>query len=278
MVGSQKGYTLDSVKEDVKSFFQDNNHWAYQYGDKATSCHRDSVFYKKQLQVIFEDSYPHDIVGKAVNELIDQGFLKERPRHFGRSMHAIFVSRSNVRYTANQIKEKTKIMERFSDDEVNDGAGRHAEDLFTHMFEKNQFEIIARNTNTFRNKTWTKSEKNLDFIIEKDEINYGVEVRNRFDYMDQTEFEEKLDMCQFLGLLPMFPLRCPSPQQHAMMQNVDGLALKFKTRVFPPGFQKLVTEIWNHFRLPVNIWGSISPRVEKVFLDYHLREKQKIDN
>ncbi len=81
MVTRETRYSLESVKQDVKSFFQGDNHWAYQYGSKATSCSKDSVFYKKQIQVIFEDrypnyvgGYPHDVTGKAVNELIDDGF------------------------------------------------------------------------------------------------------------------------------------------------------------------------------------------------------------
>ena len=269
MVTRETRYSLDSVKQEVVSFFTNDNHWAYQYGSKATSCGKDSVFYKKQIQVIFEDQYPHDVTGKAVNELITDKFLKAEPRAFGENMHAIFVYRYNVRYTAMTIKMKTKILERFSDDEVNDGVGKYGEILFSHMFTKNQFKIVGRHTNRFGKKVWKRSKKNLDFIIQKDEINYGVEVRNRFDYMKQDEFEEKLKMCEFLGLLPLFPLRCPSELQYAQMKDCGGLALKFKTRIFPPGFQGLVTDIWNNFRLPVYIWEEIRPPVEAVFLNYH---------
>jgi len=87
--------------------------------------------------------------------------------------------------------------------------------------------------------------------------------------MPQDEFEEKLDMCQFFGILPVFPLRYPSPQQYALMEAVNGLALTFKTRIFPPGNQRLLTEIWNHFRLPVNFWDEIRQPIENLFLNYH---------
>ena len=269
MATNRGRYSLDSVKEDVKSFFQNDAHWAYDYGSKATSCGKDSVYYKKQIQVIFEERYPHDVVGKAVNELIDHEFLKDEPRDFGNNMHAIFVCRRNLRYTASQIKRKIKIMERFSDDELNDGVGKYAEILFHHMFTKNQFRIVDRDANRFQGKVWNKSSRDLDFIIQKDGINYGVEIKNTFDYMPEDEFEEKLDMCQFLGLLPVFPVRCPSPQQYELMKEIGGLALKFKTRVFPPGNQNLITQIWNHFRLPVNIWEEILPPIEAIFLGYH---------
>lgn len=269
MVSGKNIYTLTSVKQDVKSFFLDDNHWAYQFGSASTSCNKDSVFYKKQIQVIFEDRYPHDITGKAVNELIYEKFLKSAPRTFEKNMKTIFVSRQNLRYTALKIKEKIHIMERFSDDELNDGVGKYAEILFSHMFEKNQFQIIGRNTKTFRGRTWHKSSKDLDFIIERDGISYGVEIKNRFDYMRYYEFQDKLEMCQFLGLLPVFPLRCPSPHQFELMKETGGLALKFKSRVFPPGNQKLVTDIWNHLRLPVTIWEAIPKPIERIFLTHH---------
>ena len=99
MVPRETRYSLDSVKQDVISFFTNDGHWAYQYGSKATACDKDSVFYKKQTQILFEEAYPHDVTGKAVNELIEDKFLKAETRAFGKNMHAIFVYRHNVRYT-----------------------------------------------------------------------------------------------------------------------------------------------------------------------------------
>jgi hypothetical protein len=87
--------------------------------------------------------------------------------------------------------------------------------------------------------------------------------------MREDEFEEKLEMCKFLNIIPMFPLRCPSDQQYALMQAVGGLALKFKTRIFPPGNEKFVSSIWHYFRLPVFVWGGIPINIERIFLRFH---------
>ena len=272
MVRSEKRYSLDDVKQDVESFFLDDNHWAYQYGSKATSCNKDSVFYGKQIQVIFEERYPHDITSKAVKELAEQDkFLKTVPSVFGKykNIPIIFVCRRDIRYTSNEIKGKIVIIDKFSDSSVNDGVGKYAEILFNHVFAKNQFKIIGKHTTTFRGKTWSKSSRNLDFIIERDGIGYGGEIKNTFDYIPYAEFLDKLDMCQFLGLLPVFPVRYASPQQYALMKEVGGMALTFKTRIFPPGNQPLVTDIWNHFRLPVSIWEEILPPIQNRFLNYH---------
>lgn len=108
MVTRETRYSLDTVKQDVVSFFTNDNHRAYQYGSKPISCSKDSVFYKKQIQVIFEDLYPHDVTGKAVNELIEDKFLKAEPRTFRENMHVIFVYRHNVRYISREIKRESR--------------------------------------------------------------------------------------------------------------------------------------------------------------------------
>ncbi len=262
-------FSLKSVKEDLKSFFQDDSHIAYSYGNKARSCDCNSLFYKKQIQVLFEDYYPHDFTGKAINELIAEKFLKDIKSTFGNNIPIIFVCKKIKRYVAFETKERIKIVEKFSDDEMNDGCGKQAESLFSHMFEKNQFKVVDKETNSYKKKKWTKSKKDLDFIIQKDGITYGVEIKNTFDYMPQKEFDEKIEMCQYLGIIPIFPVRYASPQQLSIMQAVNGLALIFKTRIFPPGNQKLVTEIWNYFRLPVNVWYEISKPVENNLLYFH---------
>lgn len=87
--------------------------------------------------------------------------------------------------------------------------------------------------------------------------------------MPAAEFAEKLRMCEFLGLVPLFPLRCPSDEHFALMQRIGGLALKFKSRVFPPGTRELVADIWNHFRFPVTIWESFPPNLERQLLNFH---------
>lgn len=87
--------------------------------------------------------------------------------------------------------------------------------------------------------------------------------------MPAAEFAEKLRMCECLGLVPSFPLRCPSNEQSALMKRIGGLALKFKSRIFPPGTRDLVADIWNHFRLPVTIWESFPPNLERQLLNFH---------
>jgi hypothetical protein len=190
MATQRTRYDLNDVKSDLKSFFKDNEHRAFSYGTKATDCNCDSVFYKKQIQVIFEDYYPHDVIGKAVNELIKEKYLYKEPRKIGKgkNISIIFIHNKKYRYVSTEIKQKIAIVEKFSDDDLNDGCGKQCEALFNHLFEKHQFNILGRNINKFRRKEWEYSDKDLDFIIEKDGHTYGIEIKNTFDYMPQDEF------------------------------------------------------------------------------------------
>ncbi len=145
--------------------------------------------------------------------------------------------------------------------------------LFGFMYRLNGFTVVARHVNQYDGTRWLKEEgPDLDFVIEKDTITYGVEIKNTFDYMPPDEFQEKIDLCKRHGIVPLFPLRCPSDRQFETMQSVNGLALKFKARIFPPGQEHLVRDIWSYMRLPVTVWHEIPLRVEKQFKAFHDRQ------
>ena len=73
---ANKQYTAEEVKEDVKALFTENNHWVYQYGSPTPQRNCDSPYYKQQIKILFEDKYPQDVTGKAVDALLKDGFLK----------------------------------------------------------------------------------------------------------------------------------------------------------------------------------------------------------
>ena len=81
-------YSDEQIKEDIKSFFQNPDHWVYSYG-KADDCNPDSPYHRKQLEVLFEDRYFHWVTHRVVNDLIDENFLKEEVRrtHWGAVSH-----------------------------------------------------------------------------------------------------------------------------------------------------------------------------------------------
>lgn len=271
----RRRYSDKEVQEDVKSFFLDVDHWAYQYGDRTPLCNPDSPYHRKQIEVLFESKYQHWVTDRAVSSLIDEHFLRER-RYQLPEFELYFVYRYNLRRIAREINKRIKIVRQYSVPSVSDATGDQAEIWAQHLFRSNSFRIVGRNTKEYKSKEWTKTNHNLDFIIEKDGISYGVEVKNKFPYLDDDIFDIKLEICSHLGVIPLFVFRTASESQIGKVSNQNGRILIFKTKVFPPGYRQLVNDIWNNMRLPVFIWKEIPSNVERLFLRCHADIKKQV--
>jgi hypothetical protein len=231
--------TNEGVKEDIRSFFTDPTHWAYQYGTPTPGCNPNSPYHRKQIEVIFEDKYFHWLTNRLIDELVGEGFLKME-----KTRTAHFVYRSDIRYIRREISKRTKIIERYANSVITKAVGGYAEMLFSFMFRVNGFKIVGENTNTYGGLKWEETEHDLDFIVEKDSIAYGVEVKNTLDYMERDEFEAKLRICEYLGLVPLWILRNAPAVQFKQMKPCNGFILKFKAQIYPPGQEPLVRDMW----------------------------------
>lgn len=263
-----KKYPDEEIKEDIRSFFLDPDHWVYKYGTPS-ECGPDSPYYKRQIEVLFEDKYFHWVTHRIVDELLKEGFLKEIRVPLKTGSEAIFVIRHGVRYYKRGINKSVKLIEWYSDPKVNEARGRWCEHLVEFMFYRLRFEIIDRNSNKFGNRVWTQTNHDLDFIVEKDGIAYGVEVKNTLPYMERDEFDIKLKICNHLGLVPLWILRNAPATQFSQMSASGGFILKFKSQIYPLGFEDKVAEIWKTMRLPVAVWERFDERFERLILRFH---------
>ena len=158
---------------------------------------------------------------------------------------------------------------RYSAPDVSEATGDQAEFWFHFLFKSNSFNIVGKHTREYRGITWTKTGHDLDFIIDKDGIAYGVEVRNKFPYIDDDELDTKLQICAYFGIKPLFPFRTAPYSQIEKVKNQGGRILIFRSKIFPPGYRQLVNTMWNTMRLPVSIWTNTPPRIEQIFIQYH---------
>ena len=263
-------FSDEAVKEDVRDFFTNPDHFLYQkWGEKANHRRMEDIYHKKQIQVLFERrDYWHWVTDRAITTLLEEGFLKEV-----RTDNTIFVMRSDVRYYKQKIKERMKLISRYSDPYISRGYGVYAEDLFRMTLEIEGFHTLSKNTNEYDNSIWVETDHNLDFIIEKEEIVYGAEVKNTLDYMEKEEFNIKLEMCEYFGIIPLWILRNAPGLQFMAMKLRGGFIMRFGTQFYPPGFRSLVRDIWNIMRLPVNVWRSIPEKIINVFLNFHSQQE-----
>ncbi len=263
-------FTNADVKEDLRLFFQDPHHWAYRYGSPTPRCTPNSPYHKMQIEAIFEDRYFHWVTNRAVDELVRDGFLK-----LVKTDVAHFVYRSDVRYIRRELNRRYKIIKRYSDPVVTRAVGEYAEMLFSFVFQVNGFKIIGENTNEYRGVVWDRSKHDLDLIVEKDSITYGVEIKNTLSYMEEDEFAAKLEMCKYLGLVPLWILRNAPHIQFWRMKPQNGFILKFKAQVYPPGQEPLVRDIWENMRMPASVWKKVPEKSTWLLLNQHERRISK---
>jgi hypothetical protein len=256
-------YRDEDIQRDIKSFFQDEHHWAYEYGGPSR-CGTNSPYHRKQIELLFEERYPHWATHRNVDFLIQDGFLKEKDERIAK-----FVYRSDIRYIQREINRRKKIILRYSDTSFDRAIGRYAEMLFGFMFRLNSFKIIGRHANEYKGKQWQKTKHDFDFIIEKDGVAYGVEIKNTLPYMEREESDVKLEMCECLNLVPLWILRNAPGVQFEQMKAVNGFILKFKSWIIPLGQEPLARDIWDLMRLPVAIWEETPKRLENIFLRQH---------
>ncbi len=267
-------YKAEEAREDLRDFFQNPDHWVFEYGSPS-ECKPEDPYYLNQLSVLFENKYFHWVTHRAIYELVAEGFLKKVVGKF-KYGKAFFVRRADVRYYKRRVKELVEVINFYSDPEITRGCGEYAESLFELTLKANGFEIIDRHTNSFGRKRWTETNHNLDLIIERDGIAYGSEIKNTMPYIPRDEFEIKmLEMCDHLGLRPLCICRNAPKSLFPEMTARKGFFWLFKTQIYPPGFYGKTAWIWQKARLPVMVWKGIPDNVQKLFLDWHRQQISK---
>ncbi|MEE9377386.1 MAG: hypothetical protein V3V33_05045 [Candidatus Lokiarchaeia archaeon] len=268
---------IKSAKKDILSFFYDDErkHWIYKYRDNLKSnVDGRKVFYLQQLKVLFENEYSHWNTGIALNELVGEGQLIKWNEYITvgtkkKKRKLSLFRRPDVRY---YIKNAKTILEhnKSFDTDFGKTTGKWAEFLTEHMFLKFGFKIIDSHTNKFKNQEWKKTKNNLDFIVSKDDLYYGVEVKNRFEYITEEEFEIKMfGICKHLNLIPMCVFRMAPRAFTYKLYKIGGFTLIYKRKVLPIGFEKYARKIWEDTLLPIQASNFLSEKAERLFLKWH---------
>jgi len=147
--------------------------------------------------------------------------------------------------------------------------GEQAEVLFLNSFYRQDFKLISEDSNEFNGKKWTKTNHNLDFIIEKDNRIYGCEVKNTFDYINHNELEIKLEICDYLQIIPLFIMRYSPKTYNYEIIKKQGYALIFETQIYPFGQEPFVKKIRETLNLPVICSRAIPEGIINRFMRWH---------
>jgi hypothetical protein len=224
------------------------------------------VFYERQLQVLLEDRYFHWITSKALRELVGEGRLRTEIVDLGfeaDSAGAIYPGDWNM---GANVRFFWGVRNRY----------RQAEMLFDAALPKAGFLPIGENVNEYRGKKWTRSGHNLDRIFERDGVGYGAEIKNRLRYIDSSTLKVKLEMCEVLGLKPLFIARMmPKIYNYEVIHNRGGYDLLFKYQLYPFHMVEFAATLRDQLGLPVDCPSAVQRGTIDRFLRWHLGELRK---
>jgi len=213
--------------------------------------HNDQVFYSRQLEVRYEKEYFHWITNRALRDL-EGGLIKSEPRPLGTGGSVKLYWHRGNRYYERKAKRVVALIEEYSEANFTEALGRHGEVMVESGFARNQFVILGTSTNEFNDRKWTQTEHNLDYILTRDSVVYGIEVKNTLPYIPKDELDIKIKMCQYLDILPVFVVRMlPASWTYELWQK-GGFALIIGYQLYPWGYKEFAERIKKELGLPVD--------------------------
>lgn len=166
----------------------------------------ENVYYARQIEIWLESVFFHWITARALSELKNEGKIQAIAEEVGKNK-VNFYCPKRYRYPRRQIRSIKELIAEFSDPEFTRAVGHHGEMLVESGFARTGFRISQQKVRAVDGVTWTETKHDLDFLVERDGVRYGVEVKNQLGYIDLTEFQIKRAMCEHFGIKPMFITR-----------------------------------------------------------------------
>ncbi len=233
-----------------------------------------NVYYGRQLEVALEREFFHWITKKALNELAQEGsinFAEERTDLY--TAHFYWPVRH--RYPRRQIRQTLALIHEFSDPVFTRALGHYGEVLADAGFARIGFRIRQAKVTQVDGRQWPDSKHDLDRLIERDGVRYGVEIKNQLGYIDQTEFEIKLRMSAYFGVRPMFIARMMPKNYIDAVRRAGGFCLILANQHYPLLSEQLAKRVREVLGLPVLCIRALPDTTLSRFEDWHVRELAK---
>ena len=252
----------------ITDLFEKEAYWEIErffYENKA------SVFYGRQLEVLFEDRYFHWVTNRTLRLLVEQRIIVSETRQLKWGGNVTLYWQGSFRYYKREAQKVIDIVERYSIDKVGSSIGHYGELLVVEGFAKIRFLLLGRNVSVLEDKKWEYSGHNLDMVVERDGVRYGVEVKNTLRYMDKGEFEAKIKMCKYFGVRPVFVVRMLPKSWVQFLIREGGFALILKYQLYPEILDDLALSMKTYLRLPVDTPKSLYDGTMKRFENWHMK-------
>lgn len=214
--------------------------------------HPENVFYSRQLEVLFEREFFHWVTNRALRALVKEGKIATETRKLDIGSEIKLVWNRKFRFYKRAAAQVYDLVNRYSSAASDGTLGMQGEHLVLAAFARRQYVLRGESTATYRDARWSETGHNLDFIFEKDEIAYGIEVKNTLGYLDIEEFSTKVRICLHLGVRPVFAVRALPATWIGLLAKIGGYAMIMGYQFYPWTHKALATEIRKELLLPVD--------------------------
>jgi hypothetical protein len=244
----------------------------------------------RELKVRLEREFFPWVVGRALGSLVDDEKVSKvgypGRRAIRRSEVEAFYTLAGVDYES--IRELVKIKKEVSEGIVNvltgvSPAGDHAEDLFEDAFSKLNFKLRARNVSEYSGRRAVsvpgKEPPNLDFLLERDGVVYGVDVKNWIRY--EWDYRElvlgKVRVAKQLGVVPFMLVRYADEDilYNEVIQR-GGLAYRYGDLLLPSVYSSLADSAKTVLGYPVLAVESLPDYKVQWMEKLHLRHIERM--
>ena len=227
------------------------------------------VFYGQQIEALCEETYYHWITGRALNELVAERKVQSEIEGLNAGTHIRFYSAKGNRYWTRRRREIKKLVQEYSTPNFTQALGLQGEMMFDAAMPAFGFNVKAKNVRSYNGVTWDQTGHNLDRVLERDGIAYGVEIKNTLPYISHQELRIKAAMAKAFGTTPMFIFRfAPKSYIHEVHQ-LGGFVLLFKDQMYPFGFADLARRVRTELHLPVACPTAVPDGHMQRFLKWH---------
>lgn len=229
------------------------------------------VFYSTEIETRLERTHFHWITAKALLELSRAGRIQTE-RRVVQGKQVNFYAHKKYRYYRRELEQKILFLTDIFDPEFTHAVGTTAELMFDSALASKQFLIKAKNATKWQGKIWTESNHNLDRIVSRDGVDYGIEIKNTQNYINREELALKLRMCRALDLRPLFILRfAPKTYMH-MIAKQGGFGLLFEEQIYPMGYKSLMAKVRRELGLKVQSPREIKDGDMQRLENWHLKK------
>jgi hypothetical protein len=233
------------------------------------------VFYSVQIETRLEREYFHWITNKGLAELRHELAVTMSPRQVPGAQTVHFYTHPTYRYPRREANRLEALLSEIHEPEFTHAIGAQCELLLDSALARAGFQPVAKNAKEWNGVAWTETNHNLDRIVVKDSIAYGVEIKNTQNYISRAELRIKIKLCRYLQLRPLFIMRFAPKSYIEEVRLAGGFTLLFEEQIYPFGFVKLMRTVREQLGLKVQCPRDFKEGDVQRLLNWHEKKLRR---